>query len=227
MKGYWCQYAGGKNFGDVLTPYLYWLLTAGDELTFVPRARDADLVAVGSILHEIPKDFSGTVLGTGAMNPIEHRMPNANLMALRGKLTAELVGRRPKTLGDPAIVLPFFFGEPQGGGGEVWIPHFADKRPLGPKKISIILPPDQFIAEVLKYDRVSSSSLHALIVADAFGIEHRWLPSDHVLGKGFKFRDYASAFNSTLDEDSWRLTDRSIMKDRQETMLDVMQTVFS
>jgi pyruvyltransferase len=227
MKGYWWQNAGGRYFADSLTPYLYWLLTANDELMFEPRVRDADFVALGSVLHDVPTYFSGTILGTGAMNSVKHPLPDADLMALRGRLTQEVVGRRPKTLGDPAIVLPFFFSEFRGGNGEVWIPHPRDRRRFGPKQINPITHPENLINEMLKYDRVSSSSLYAIIIADAFGLEHRWLPSDQVLGNGFEFRDYVSAFKSTIEEGAWRLTERTIMKERQEAMLDVIQLVFS
>lgn len=45
---------------------------------------------------------------------------------------------------------------------------------------------------------ILSSSLHGLVVSDAFGIPNQWLEfSDNVVGAGFKFRDYADGIGRT------------------------------
>ena len=55
--------------------------------------------------------------------------------------------------------------------------------------------PIEVIADVDKCEYILSSSLHGVIAADSLGIPNAWiLLSDKVLGSGFKFYDYASAF---------------------------------
>ena len=69
-----------------------------------------------------------------------------------------------------------------------------------------------YLLETLaQYERVESSSLHILIACDALGIEHRWTPCDSVLGDGWKFHDYVTAFGESEMSTDWRLTDRDAM----------------
>jgi Polysaccharide pyruvyl transferase len=63
---------------------------------------------------------------------------------------------------------------------------------------------------------VITSSLHALIAADALGVPHVLELSDKVTGGIYKFNDYGSAFGDRIVPGKERLTDRAVMAQRQE-----------
>ena len=68
-------------------------------------------------------------------------------------------------------------------------------------------PYKEVIDEILKCNKIVSSSLHGIVLAEAYGIPAKWEKySDDVLGNGFKFRDYLSGTGRTLkdvDEDGF------------------------
>ena len=71
--------------------------------------------------------------------------------------------------------------------------------------VDITADTETVIQEADKCERIISSSLHGIVLADALGIENKWEYSDRVYGKGFKFRDYASALGEDIEPDEWRL----------------------
>lgn len=86
------------------------------------------------------------------------------------------------------------------------VPHVCD---IGDEKVKGILrqipdaclidvrnEPLQVLSQIAACEHILSSSLHGLVVADSFGIPNRHLIfSDRLLGDGFKFDDYYSAFD--------------------------------
>ena len=67
---------------------------------------------------------------------------------------------------------------------------------------------------------VYTSSLHALILADALGVPHVLEPHEAVIGGMFKFQDYASAFGEEIRPRQERLTDRAAMAQVQAALRD-------
>lgn len=131
MKAFWDRCAQGKNFGDMLTPWI-WRKVHGEVLEWAPLP-SADLVAVGSLVEGIPQGWRGTVLGPGLMFEGSRRdLRAARVLALRGPLTrerVELVGEEP-VLADPGLLLGAF--APQGeryraGGRERVGREFAEQ----------------------------------------------------------------------------------------------------
>ena len=58
-----------------------------------------------------------------------------------------------------------------------------------------------FIDQVCDCEAVFSSSLHGLIVAEAYGIQNYWIRvSGNVIGNGFKFRDYFASIGKSITE---------------------------
>lgn len=208
---YW---TGKKNFGDLISP----MLVAGLSGRTVRKETQGDtgpyLIAVGSMIQTIDKP-GAVIWGAGLLRPIEPNWqarlkanPVARVAAVRGRLTrAELIAKVgldvPEVYGDPALLLPRLYSFRRGGGGIVVCPHFRH-RPYfagvsapGLTVVDVADPPISVIRALATADVVLSSSLHGLIVAQAYGVPWLWMQQDEkpLDGSDFKFRD----FFSTLD----------------------------
>ena len=57
------------------------------------------------------------------------------------------------------------------------------------------------VRKIASCGHVISSSLHGLIVADAYGVPNSWMVNSHIhTGAAFKFHDYALAIRRLLNE---------------------------
>jgi len=77
-------------------------------------------------------------------------------------------------------------------------PIFAQIKSMHPNSIMIDLRDDPVtvVEQIAECDVIISSSLHGLIVADAFGVPNvHIVVTDNLKGDGFKFKDYYSSFN--------------------------------
>ena len=204
---YWWNGAGGRNFGDVLSRYIVRALSGRH---VVHARRSPRLVAVGSVLRLAePGD---TVWGSGLSRP----SPVAKalrILAVRGPLTRQVAIEQtgspvPEVYGDPALLLPRLLDasgiERKHKVGIV--PHYVDAdhevarglRKGGFHMIDALAPPLDVVREIVSCELVYSSSLHGLIVAEAFGVPAVWVEfGEGVVGRGFKFRDYYLASGRT------------------------------
>ena len=212
IDAYW--WTGRRNFGDLLTPAL---LRSYGCIPVLADPSTCHLVAVGSILHHVPGDFGGLVLGSGAISGSDRiSLPNAQILALRGELTRSVLGyEAPVPLGDPGLLSERLSGPCTEKRYEIGIvPHFMDsnderltevKSRLGNAVavIDVSRKPVDVINDIKVCRYVLSSSLHGLVVAEAYGIPTGWLElSDRVIGGGFKFADYYSALATTREPQS-------------------------
>lgn len=193
---------GGKNWGDILTPFLIQRLSG-------KRARRAlrpgAHFVVGSILHRLRMESS--VWGTGAISPrhIPKPLPSGvTFHAVRGPKTRAILqaagAEVPDIYGDPALLAPYLFqAEPCLKWDVGVIPHYNDTPVLQVPQsdsiqvINIEAGLNQVVQEVLSCACILSSSLHGLVLADAYGIPAAWLQVDEgarLVGRKFKFVDY-------------------------------------
>jgi pyruvyltransferase len=195
-----------KNFGDVLNQVL--LPHFGIPVLYCEPAK-ADATGIGSILDLVPASFAGMILGSGLMR--EHNgatFVNAKHLVVRGRLTARLCNSPGSTLiGDPGLLAGRVFRPNARVRYTLGIvPHYVDwdhpavtalldRYPRELKIIDVRSPSAQVVSEIAECECIVSSSLHGLVAADALGKPNKWIAlSDKVLGRGFKFRDYSSAF---------------------------------
>lgn len=189
------------NFGDDLSPWLFGKLT--QRPIFQNDGSIPSYISIGSILGYVTDKC--IVWGTGSFGPEPPRAVNkrATYTAVRGPLTRSRVLDRgaacPRVYGDPALLTPFFYTPPnvekrheiglvlrwsEGKWSNRKAPEGVKIIDLGTSDVESVL------QQILSCKRIITSSLHGLIIADAYGIPSAWLSSRSPKGHEFKFYDY-------------------------------------
>lgn len=214
IKAYW--WAEVRNFGDALAPLLLQRF-ADLKVEWSPISH-AKVASVGSILEHIPPLWDGYILGSGMLrenSPLHlHGMKSgitAKILALRGPLTARVIPGN-YALGDPGILADELVGPQERKWDLGILPHFTDTelepkfRALIPKEhsVCVIKPgndPLTVLREIGSCRRLVTSSLHGMIVADAFGIPRRVEYTNKMDRDGgdFKFRDYSASIKTPFE----------------------------
>ncbi len=205
----------GINFGDALSIDLVSQLLAHEHggrnvPTCAKWSCRRRLLAVGSILHDSRR--GDVVWGSGINGKMSSRdqdFSGVDFRAVRGPLTREMVLRSgaecPDILGDPALLLPRLFPEfrraPTSGHGEklTFIPNINDAAFLDPRDIQAqgaewvvpTRPWREIAATICASTFVVGSSLHALVLSDAFGVPCR--PCASLFEAPFKYEDHLLA----------------------------------
>jgi pyruvyltransferase len=185
------------NFGDQLSKdILRWVL--GTSPTWVSERFTGKILAVGSILPGALAE-NDIVWGSGAIDRNSIVPPaGASFLAVRGPLTRTVVKADvPEVYGDPALLLPLFYTNEVKKGYRIGVvPHYHDRALISITDPAILVidvanPWTQVVDAIRSSEVVLSSSLHGLIVAEAYGIPASWIRiSDRLKGGSFKFNDY-------------------------------------
>jgi len=177
------------------------------------------LFSVGSVLKHVR--WNDHIWGTGShgddKNCEQSIMGNVTVYATRGPHTASYLLRNCniktllsqslssqygfETMGDPGFLIPFIFPEYKYDSAATpkdycVIPHYYDKpsRRNIPKenKLNVQQSWQSMVENMLQCNYIVSSSLHGIILADAFGIPSArvW----HARVGDFKFQDYYATF---------------------------------
>lgn len=201
---WWWERPFPGNLGDMINP---WLV---GKLTGIPpkfAARGERVIAIGSIIRFARA--GDKVWGAGCPSADQVIEPEAVFHAVRGPLTRRMVldagGECPPVYGDPAWLLPLVHpdrGLPRTSRVGL-IRHFTHRdRPMelgeGVREIEIVRNGragiEAFLDEMLDCEAIVSTSLHGLIIANAYGIPARLATFDdgdrQIHGDGTKFEDY-------------------------------------
>ena len=227
------------NFGDQLTSLLLKRFTGLD--SFWSEPHEAQLVMVGSIAEHLPKYYDGVIAGIGKLHEeTVVSFPNAKILGLRGKLTSQ---RKMKNVvyADPALLadelIPLCDKEYHLG----LVPHWSDteleKNPIflkyNPIIIRVVDNPLDVITQIAKCRKIVSSSLHGVILADAFGIPRRIEIAPRMLshpqheGGIFKWMDYLSALDEKLEIGKTKDGNYLKIVDKQHELFDMMNEIKS
>lgn len=205
------------NFGDSLFD-LICERVVGRHVKVVGISYSGPKLLLGGSVLQACRD-GDIIWGVGLRDPAMP-MPfrKLDVRAVRGPLTRAFLASSkgihcPEVYGDPALLLPRLFPEWiwQPERNKVgFIPHYRDIAFVKdvPPGIDVILPtspPRTVVDRILRCEYIVSSSLHGLIVAEAFGIPSRWVRLTE-LEPIWKFYDYylstnrAPSFARTLQE---------------------------
>lgn len=187
------------NFGDMLSPFL--LAHFGGISAVWSPPENARLVCAGSVLDVLPLKWSGIVAGSGVLHE-GHRIDlrSATILGLRGKKSLELAqgDKSNVTLGDPGLlvseIIPPVEKKHKFGVVSHWTnTDLVGRFPSG-HPISAALDPISAVKEIASCERIVASSLHGIVVADAFRIPRQCEPfaPKKYEGGTFKFHDYGS-----------------------------------
>lgn len=200
-----------NNWGDSVNPYLFEKITGKKVVSsnvmynFLNRE---EILGIGSI---IVGDLSNYVIwGSGIMwEDIKLLNKPKEVLALRGLKTLKKiqeVGGNCDVFGDPVLLFPEIFSSQNIEKKYKYgiVPHFKDKNKIGVQKIANLNDPEikiidiqngieEFVIDILNCENILSSSLHGLILAEAYGIPTcRLIFSEEMKGGDFKFFDYYS-----------------------------------
>lgn len=226
------------NFGDRLTSLLIDRFTGLESEWAEPE--EAQLVMIGSVLEHLPWDWAGVIAGAGKLHEeTVLGFPNATVLAVRGRLTAKALGLENVVLGDPALLanelVPMADKEYDLGIIPHWTDNELEHNPkftrFNAKVIRVGDEPLKVISEIGKCKRIVSSSLHGIILADAFGIARRielaprMLTHAHQEGGIFKWRDYSTSLKIRLRIGLMEQVDRNLIADKQSELFDVFERI--
>ncbi|MBU1263767.1 MAG: polysaccharide pyruvyl transferase family protein [Gammaproteobacteria bacterium] len=203
---YWWEPSDKRiNVGDYLSKVIVSEVLSLRDLEIQDKKdKSKRLFAIGSILHFAKS--KECVWGSGVnwkLDSAMHRFTGLDVRAVRGPLTRDYLIRRaisvPEIYGDPALLMPLFFpadllrSEARGSVPYLVIPHLHEPaEKFGAYGEHVLLPtckPAKFVAELLRARLVISSSLHGIILAEAYGIPALYLE----MGNGesrLKYDDY-------------------------------------
>lgn len=224
-----------KNFGDLLTTLLLQKFTRLTSEWSEPA--EADLVVVGSILEHLPENWRGVIAGAGKLHEsTKIKFSKAKILALRGPLTAKGV-RGSFALGDPGLLADELVPVQDKEHILGLVPHWSDteleQNPIflkyRPKIIRVSDDPLKVITEISQCEKIVSSSLHGIVLADALGIPRRIEIAPRMLshpaqeGGIFKWRDYSASLKMKLEIGLTQEADRNRVAERQFELFDVFE----
>ena len=224
-----------RNLGDELNYYLIKELTGKRIYNYSNMLflKVRNYSCIGSLVDFI-SNRKCYVWGSGAMyGDVALREKPLKVCAVRGPLTRQYLLHYgvdcPAVYGDPALLLPLIYKPRKRKKYKVGIiPHICDfenpsvrglARQMENEEITVVRMGGyadwhDVIDEINECEFIISSSLHGLILSDAYGVPNVWVEfSDKVLGNGFKFRDYFASVGKDSGAVPIRITAQTKLKE--------------
>jgi pyruvyltransferase len=193
------------NFGDHLSLKLVERIVDGPVRFYTKKTKNSEkkLLAIGSIFYFACDNdvIWGSGINGKRLNKMDYQFANLDIRAVRGPLTRQFLMEQfnivcPEIYGDPALLFPYFFPEFKKktcpSRDYIIIPHYSELKLFSNDDEHIVNSTDpwnEVLEQILDSRFVISSSLHGIVVAEAYGIPARLLriTENEPL---FKFQDY-------------------------------------
>lgn len=192
------------------------------------RYRFKNYLCIGSLLGMPGFANKNTIVwGAGSFGELKGVSPN-HICSVRGKLTQNILVEKgiecPKVYGDPALLLPLIYKASHPAlplredASRKYrlgiIPHVVDLHHPVVEEIRKNHADEILIIDLAHYkkwtdvidqicscEKILSSSLHGIIVSDAYQVPNYWVElTGKILGGHFKFFDYASSVERLFDK---------------------------
>jgi pyruvyltransferase len=189
-----------NNFGDLIGPLVVSRVLVREGIGS-SRVAAGRMLSVGSIMRMARN--GDTIWGTGVNGKSldGDRAKRLDVRAVRGPRTRSLLLDRgiecPEVYGDPALLIPHLWSDEELGVGRasrgtLVLPNLHDYRTARRSPSPVMNPrnrsPWNIIRAIAESTLVVGSSLHGVIIAEAFGIPARFIRS--AVEPEFKYRDY-------------------------------------
>ncbi len=202
------------NIGDDLNYYLIKELSGKKVFAlrsfYHIRRHIVNIMAIGSVIDWMGNNET-VVWGAGMISSHEKaKFQLKKVCAVRGHKTRDILLKSgvdcPEIYGDPALLLPYVYAPKVDKikGRIGFIPHYSDMKDanlirlmkeLGEKSLLIRVQDyknwKEVVNQILSCEFIVSTSLHGLILADAYDVPNQWIMSKN--SGRFKFEDYYSS----------------------------------
>ena len=207
---WWDKPFNGKfyNIGDILSKYIVEKVSKR-QVVYTPFENPTKLCAIGSIISDRTLKSGGTFWGSGMhCARVSIYNPHVKILAVRGPLTRESllkVGYScPEIYGDPALLLPDFYKSESKPKYKIGvIAHWRHRQKIQCKEgvlfIDILREKSSmtsFIDDICQCEMILSSSLHGIIIANAYGIPARWFMMEGFPLEGDPYKKFTDYFMS-------------------------------
>lgn len=195
-------YNSVDNFGDLFTPYFLNRFCDKDTYKFDFSNETPKIISCGSIMRLCNKN---TIVWGSGIRDIDQNIKKGIIKTVRGPLTRkrllEIGCYCPPIYGDPGLLLPLYYSPSIKKKYKLGIiPHYIHydvvKRMYNDihriKVINLINKDIELVInDILSCEKTISSSLHGLIISDAYNIPNKWVRfNDKINGDDTKYYDY-------------------------------------
>lgn len=197
-----------NNFGDLIVPYFLDKFCAKSDYTFHFKNDDlAKIISCGSIMRLCNKN---TIVYGSGIRDIDQNIKSGVIKFVRGPLTRkrllEIGCYCPPIYGDPGLLLPLYYSPNIVKRYKLGIiphhVHYKKVKQTYNKMDNILIVNlinnniEEVIDDILSCEKTISSSLHGLIVSDAYNIPNKWIKfDDKINGDDTKYYDYFKSVN--------------------------------